>query len=112
QANTAGRAHRGQERDGGAEHHGEARGHRERESDVVGDEAVGQTAHRAPPGSVATQLASSRAPTSPDFSGWNWVAESGPSSTAATNRSPPCSAQVTVGAASGPVSVSSQRRTP
>ena len=29
------------------------------------------------------------APASPDFSGWNWVAISGPFSTAATNRSPP-----------------------
>ncbi len=42
----------------------------------------------------STQLRSSRAPASPDFSGWNWVAHSGPFSTAATNRSPPCSAQV------------------
>ena len=44
---------------------------------------------------LATQLAISRAPASPDFSGWNWVDHTGPSSTAATNRSPPCSAQVT-----------------
>ena len=48
-------------------------------------------AHRRRP---STQLRSSRAPASPDFSGWNWVAHSGPFSTAATNRSPPCSAQV------------------
>src|SRR5688500_2549559 len=45
-----------------------------------------------------TQLRSSWAPASPDFSGWNWVAVRGPFSTAATNRSPPCSAQVTSGA--------------
>src|SRR5262249_14091681 len=44
-----------------------------------------------------TQLRSSTAPASPDFSGWNWVALSGPFSTAATNRSPPCSLQVTSG---------------
>ena len=30
-----------------------------------------------------------RAPASPDFSGWNWVAHNGPFSTAETNRSPP-----------------------
>src|SRR5262249_6205409 len=35
--------------------------------------------------SVDTQLASSAAPASPDFSGWNWVAHSAPFSTAATN---------------------------
>ena len=46
---------------------------------------------------LSTQLRSSAAPASPDFSGWNWVAHSGPFSTAATNRSPPCSAQVTSG---------------
>src|SRR5687768_16373960 len=46
------------------------------------------------PQNVSTQLAIRRAPASPDFSGWNWVDQSGPSSTAATNRSPPCSAQV------------------
>ena len=34
-------------------------------------------------------MRSNRAPASPDFSGWNWVALSGPFSTAATNRSPP-----------------------
>ena len=43
---------------------------------------------------VATQFANTTAPASPDFSGWNWVAASVPSSTAATNRSP-CSAHVT-----------------
>jgi hypothetical protein len=43
-------------------------------------------------------LLSSVAPASPDFSGWNWVAQSGPFSTAATNRSPPCSLLVTSGA--------------
>ena len=32
-----------------------------------------------------TQLASSVAPASPLFSGWNWVAASAPSSTAARN---------------------------
>ncbi len=41
--------------------------------------------------------AAAPAPASPDFSGWNWVAHSGPFSTAATNRSPPCVAQVTSG---------------
>ena len=35
---------------------------------------------------IATQLRSSCAPASPDFSGWNWVADSGPFSTAATKR--------------------------
>ena len=48
----------------------------------------------APTHRDATQLRSRAAPASPDFSGWNWVAQSGPFSTAATNRSPPCSAQV------------------
>ena len=46
---------------------------------------------------TCTQLRSSGRPASPDFSGWNWVAHSGPFSTAATNRAP-CSAQVTLGA--------------
>ncbi len=41
-------------------------------------------AHR----SISSQLASSAEPASPDFSGWNWVAHSGPFSTAATNGSP------------------------
>ena len=49
--------------------------------------------HRSP----STHERSRAAPASPDFSGWNWVAGSGPFSTAATNRSPPCSAQVTSG---------------
>ena len=35
-----------------------------------------------------SQLRSSAAPASPDFSGWNWVAASGPVSTAATNGPP------------------------
>ena len=43
---------------------------------------------------VPSQFSSSCAPASPDFSGWNWVALTSPSSTAATNRSP-CSAVVT-----------------
>ena len=51
---------------------------------------------------VASQLRSSSAPASPDFSGWNWVAHSGPFSTAATNGSP-CSAQVTSGGSMRPV---------
>ena len=42
--------------------------------------------------SVASQLRSSVRPASPDFSGWNWVADSGPFSTAATNGAP-CSAR-------------------
>src|SRR5690606_1276809 len=36
----------------------------------------------------ATQLRSNWAPASPDFSGWNWVAERAPFSTAATNGDP------------------------
>ena len=59
----------------------------------------------------ATQRRSTSAPASPDFSGWNWVADSGPFSTAATNRSPPCSAQVTTGGVNGRDTSSSQRRT-
>ena len=43
---------------------------------------------------VANQFSSRVAPASPDFSGWNCVALTGPRSTAATNRSP-CSAVVT-----------------
>src|SRR5262249_52470279 len=35
--------------------------------------------------SAPIQLASNSAPASPLFSGWNWVADSGPSSTAARN---------------------------
>ena len=35
--------------------------------------------------SAPTQLASNAAPASPLFSGWNWVADKGPSSTAARN---------------------------
>jgi len=54
------------------------------------DRPVRPPSHRSPP----TQLASSVAPTSPDFSGWNWVAASAPCSTAATNSSP-CSLMVT-----------------
>src|SRR4029077_2515022 len=38
--------------------------------------------------SVPSQLASSTAPASADFSGWNWVAVSGPCSTVATKSSP------------------------
>ncbi len=37
---------------------------------------------------VSSQLDSRVAPASPDFSGWNWVAASSPSSTAAANGSP------------------------
>src|SRR3954454_8807221 len=44
--------------------------------------------------SEATQFSSRAAPASPDFSGWNWVALSGPFSTAATNGSP-CSVRDT-----------------
>jgi hypothetical protein len=39
-------------------------------------------------------------PALPDFSGWNWVADSGPFSTAATNLDP-YSAQETLGFANG-----------
>ena len=35
--------------------------------------------------SAPTQLPSNTAPASPLFSGWNWVADKGPSSTAARN---------------------------
>ena len=58
--------------------------------------------------SDSTQFRSRWAPASPDFSGWNWVAHSGPFSTAATNGAP-CSAQVTLGAtaAKGPSTSSS-----
>src|SRR5690606_30998950 len=45
-----------------------------------------------------SQLRSSCAPASPDFSGWNGVADSGPFSTAATKR-PPWSDHVTRGGA-------------
>ena len=38
--------------------------------------------------SVPTQVASRWAPASPDFSGWNWVADSAPRSMAATNGTP------------------------
>ena len=61
---------------------------------------------------VWTQLRSSWAPASPDFSGWNWVALRGPFSTAATNRSPPCSVQVTSGARVRSLVCSVQSRTP
>ena len=57
-----------------------------------------------------TQRASSSAPASPDFSGWNWVADSGPFSTAAMNRSPSCSAQVTTGGRNRSSGGSSHRR--
>ncbi len=60
----------------------------------------------------STQLRSSAAPASPDFSGWNWVADRGPFSTAATKRSPPCSAQVTTGGRVRSFVVSIQSRTP
>jgi hypothetical protein len=59
---------------------------------------------------VAIQLRNSCAPASPDFSGWNWVAHSGPFSTAATNGSP-CSAQVTSGGVNVEEVSISQRRT-
>ena len=46
--------------------------------------------------SVASQFRRSWAPASPDFSGWNCVADSAPCSTAARNGSP-CSAIVSPG---------------
>jgi len=74
---------------------------------AVGDEppAPAPAAPAAPPASrpapcswlahsVATQLRSSAAPASADFSGWNWVAHRLPDSTVATNRSP-CSVNPT-----------------
>ena len=48
------------------------------ESARVSDAVVALRARRA-------NCASSRMPASPDFSGWNWVADSGPFSTAARN---------------------------
>ena len=58
---------------------------------------VGRPPTLQPVAASAPSCAAGAAPASPDFSGWNWVADSGPFSTAATNRSPPCSAQVTSG---------------
>src|SRR5262249_55006104 len=49
--------------------------------------------------SVPSPFVSSAAPAAPDFSGWNWVAVSGPFSTAARN-GPPWLAQVSSGGAS------------
>src|SRR5690606_26041343 len=51
--------------------------------------------------SESSQFLSSRMPAAPDFSGWNWVADRGPFSAAATNRSP-CSDHVTRGGANAP----------
>ena len=48
---------------------------------VTGGGAVTAIAHP-----VAHSGPSCGSPASPDFSGWNWVADSGPFSTAATNR--------------------------
>ena len=45
-----------------------------------------------------SQLRSSAAPASPDFSGWNWVAAQRAVLDRGDERSPPCSAQVTSGA--------------
>src|SRR5207247_2615726 len=59
-----------------------------------------------------TQLCRRVAPASPDFSGWNWVAASGPFSTAETKRSPPYSVQPTFGATDSRAPVSCQSRTP
>ncbi len=53
-------------------------------------------------GRVSIQLRSSRPPAAPDFSGWNWVDHIGPCSTAATKRSPPCSAQVSLASSGQP----------
>ena len=50
---------------------------------------------------VSSQLASSAAPASADFSGWNWVAHSGPASTAAM-KSCPCVASVSSGSGCPP----------
>src|SRR5699024_2637023 len=61
---------------------------------------------------VPTQLRSSARPASPDFSGWNWVAQRGPFSTAATNESLSWVARETSGAAMRDSAFSSQRRTP
>lgn len=58
--------------------------------------------------SESTQFFNSAAPASPDFSGWNWVADNGPFSTAA-RKSPPWSAQVSIGAAKTSDGSSSQR---
>ena len=59
-----------------------------------------------------TQVSSSVAPASPDFSGWNWVADNAPFSTAAMKRSPSCSVQLTSGGCSRCGGGISQRRTP
>ncbi len=80
--------------------------------DVDGGEELETFHGHLPDQRVWTQLRSSWAPASPDFSGWNWVALSGPFSTAATNRSPPCSVQVTSGARVRSFVCSVQSRTP
>ncbi len=54
------------------------------------------------------QFFSSCAPASPDFSGWNWVAHSGPFSTAETNRSA-CAVQLTTGGFRAGLAVSSSQ---
>ena len=51
---------------------------------AVGDVDGGEQLQPGPAHSDLTQFSRSWAPASPDFSGWNWVADSGPFSTAAT----------------------------
>src|SRR5690606_24995076 len=81
--------------------------------DVDGGQQLQIVSHVASePQSEPTQLRSRAAPASPDFSGWNGVAVSGPFSTAATKRSPPCSAQVTRGARVRSLVTSVHSRTP
>jgi len=67
--------------------------------------------HRTANYNVSTQCLKTSAPASPDFSGWNWVADSGPFSTAATKRSPPCSAQVSTGGRNGRLTSNFHSRT-
>jgi short-subunit dehydrogenase len=63
------------------------------------------------PTTSRSQLRNTAAPASPDFSGWNWVADSAPFSTAAT-KSSPWLAQVTSGGRIAVDTSISHRRTP
>src|SRR5699024_6035185 len=65
------------ERPGAADQHASGEQHEECE-----DHAVLSRGER---GRVRSQLDSSAAPASPDFSGWNWVAHRAPFSTVAMN---------------------------
>ena len=68
-----------------------------------GDQPPPGSLPRLPPAATASRASSAAGvPASPDFSGWNWVAHSGPCSTAATNLSPPYSRPRDLGAARAP----------